>query len=156
MSERNYENYYCLTCGFSTNKYVDDPTLIEVHLWNHHKEELKNTEGPSLECPACHGYKNVWGGRKLGKVEMPDFDSIGTIQHEHELLPEGKTVFEKFQEIEGDFQLVLKDRAQGKLTNLRSKYGARKLWGYSLDDLLERYELIRAKQERKKARTFGV
>lgn len=110
-------NFRCLTCG-----YVQDFPPSEESMRVH----FPHLEGKSTECPACRGYLKTHGGRKNGKIEMPDIVEPGTL--EDESLPE---VAQKLKELDADFEKL----SSGDET-LKDKYKNKKLFGWTPDELI--------------------
>lgn len=135
------KTYRCFTCGFALTTAADDPRSLEQINAEVHAKELAGVEN-KLECPACHGYLKRHGGRKPGRVAMPDITEAGIIEEE---TPEKKA---QFEELNRDFQTILDKRGDGTLTALRQKYGSQKIFSYSVQDLVDWHDKIKAKKNK--------
>ena len=90
---------------------------------------------PINQCPACTQYIQKKGGRKNGKIEMPDISSPGIIQHED-------SISVQFDEMTRDFNEAAERPSQA----LKNKYVGKKLFGWSVDEL----EQMKAKRDAQK------
>jgi len=122
-------NYRCFTCGFVQDF---EPTVDNVaihHPWMAGK--------PITDCPACTQYLIKYGGRKNGKVAMPDITEVGVI------VAETEEVLTEIQKRIADSQKILAGDEQ-----VAQEYGDQKIFGYSVDDLKE----IKRRIEEKKTK----
>lgn len=119
-------------CGFALVVDASDTRpLSQINAENHAKEldGISNKE----ECPSCNGYLKRWGGRKNGKIEMPDISSPGTLQDE-------ETISAEFSELNRDY-IYLRDNGDAENTSaLKKKYKNKKLFGFSVDDIVSLHE----------------
>lgn len=121
--------YRCLTCGYAQD-FVPTPEENAKHFpWMKGEETSK--------CPACVQYLKKYGGRKPGKLDMPDIVDAG------EIIEETEEVAQMVAEIDADLQKL----ASGD-KSVASKYVGKKLFGFSADDLDE----LHMKREESKAR----
>jgi hypothetical protein len=127
--------YRCLNCGFALTVDSEDPRSLEQINAVCHSKELRGVEDLS-QCPSCHEYMKR-GGRKNGKVSMPDITSAGT------LIEETEEVKAEVEQMQKDFEDVISTKAQGHLTAIRQKYGNDKIFGFSVDDLVARHEIYK-------------
>ena len=127
------KTYRCLTCGFAlTCDETDD--LATVNRSNH-QYSLQGIEDGTA-CPACHAYLKKHGGRKYGRVQMPDIKTAGKLEDES-----NPGVLAKRQALDKDFHDLNANRGAGNLTALRAKYsGNKKIYSFSVDDLIAQHD----------------
>lgn len=105
-----------MTCGFAQDFEPNPEQALACHPW---------MEGLNWrECPACHLYLQRHGGRKNGKIEMPDITVPGV------LVDEAK-VSNEVADKERDFQRLTNGDA-----SLLDKYEGQKLWGWAPSEIL--------------------
>ena len=123
--------YRCLSCGFAQDfDPADEAKVVKNHPWMK-DEDMSN-------CPACHKYLNEYGGRKYGRIEMPDIKIAGVLQDES-----NPAVLAKRREMDTDFQELTARRGKGKLSAIRGRYtGSKKIFGFSVDELIEQHDRI--------------
>lgn len=123
--------YRCLTCGFTQDFEPTPESVVINHPWM--------AGLPVNQCPACTKYVKEYGGRKNGKVEMPDISSPGQIKREEE-------VSKELGELNRDFHSIHDDGvSESELKALKEKYEGKKLFGWSVDDCLTLKEKRRKK-----------
>jgi len=128
--------YRCLTCGFVQDfDPSDEDKVLSVHPW---MLDVKNKK----ECPACHKYLNTHGGRKNGKVWMPDINKAGILQDEG-------IVSQDLLQIQSDFVDLTENRGKGSLSELRARYKNKTMFGFSVDDLISQHDEIKIVREKK-------
>lgn len=132
-----------MTCGFALVVDAEDPRPFEQINEENHVNELRGVEDKS-SCPACHGYLKKYGGRREGVVEMPDIVEAGT------LVEEDEEIATKVLEMNRDFVALADARGDGDLTNLRRKYRNKKIFAYSVDDLVARFDRQEARKNKEK------
>lgn len=110
-------NYRCLTCGFAQDFQPTSESVALHHPWMGGL--------PVNQCPACTEYLKKHGGRKPGKIRMPDITEAGVLESE-------STIADKLSEMNRDFH----DVTNGMRTaELKKKYGKEKLFGWTIDEL---------------------
>lgn len=129
------KRYRCLECGFCL--VADGSKPLEQINYENHADVLT---GPSLDCPACTGYLKKYGGRKNGKIQMPDISVVGSLADE-------TTVSDELAELNADwYELEKEDLTKDRKAALKAKYEGKKMFGYSVEDRLSLLEMLKAKK----------
>lgn len=111
------KTYRCLDCGFVLTVDANDNRSFEEINHQIHRDELYGVEDKSV-CPSCSHKMRKSGGKA------------------NPLKEETAAIRAQVKEIEADFQDLVNNRAKGRLTAVRAKYGTKKLWGKTIDELL--------------------
>lgn len=108
-------NYRCMTCGYVQDFAPTEKDTVLHHPW---------MEGRNYhECPACYQYLQR-GGRKNGKIEMPDFVECGRLIEEEKVEKELAELNKDFQSLtEGDVSLM-------------GKYEKNRIFGWTSGELI--------------------
>lgn len=109
-------NYRCLTCGFSQDFAPTSENVGVHHPWM--------AGLPVNQCPACTKYLQTHGGRKNGKIQMPDISDAGV------LVEETVEIKANLDEMHEDW-CALQNGDAAKKDEVRSKYEGKKLFGFS-------------------------